>query len=180
MSMMKYLFILIGLVTSSHATANPIDADTTLGFKPKTSISVDYIPAENNMYGITIASYHHDRNYASWGFYLGYATSQEQDLDLIAPAEGYTQDNMWRFGLSYSLSQQFSFYGGAVSYTHETNFTTGMSNKMADAVPIWEEESNTDWGAEMGIRYMMDMGLMLGAGYNSATESAVLSIGYAM
>lgn len=178
--MLRCLIMLGALTASLNVMANQAEDDTSKLFKPKMSISLDYIPAENNMYGITLAPYHFDTDYSSWGYYIGYAASQEEDLALIKPAEGYTQDKMWRFGLSYSLTQQLSLYGGAVHYSLETHSTTGKTPKIVDGEPIWEKESDTSWGGELGIRYMMDMGLMLGVGYNTSTDSAVISIGYAM
>ncbi|AQS40646.1 Outer membrane protein beta-barrel domain [Shewanella psychrophila] len=178
--MTKYLIMLALLTTSIQAQANIPAEDPNPGFKPKIGITADYIPAINNMYGITLSPYHYDRDYAQWGYYIGYAKSSEEDMNLTSPSEGYTQDIMWRFGLSYSLTNNFSIYGGAASYTHETHFTNGKTPKIVDGKPIWEEESDSTWGGEVGLRYMMDSGLMLSTGYNSASESAVISIGWAM
>ncbi|BAJ04242.1 outer membrane beta-barrel protein [Shewanella violacea] len=178
--MTKYLMLLGLLAISLHASANQLSEESTPDFKAKVSISADYIPATNDMYGITIAPYHFDKNYNQWGYYLGYAQSTEDDISLIKPAEGYTQDTMWRFGLSYSLTTNFSIYSGASIYEHETHQTSGVAPKIVDGKPIWEETSDTTWGGELGLRYMMDTGLMLSTGYNSASESAVISVGWAM
>ncbi|NRB25633.1 outer membrane beta-barrel protein [Shewanella sp.] len=178
--MTKYLIMLVLLIASIQVHANIPAEDLNPGFKPKIGIAVDYIPAANNMYGITLSPYHFDRDYAQWGYYFGYAKSSKDDMNLISPAEGYSQDIMWRVGLSYSLTHSFSLYGGATSYTHEVHFTSGYSPRIIDGEPIWGEESDTSWGAEIGLRYIMDSGLMLSTGYNSASESAVISIGWAM
>ena len=178
--MKKYLLASGLFITSLTATANQLAPETDFAFKPKMSVSLDYIPAANNMYGVTFAPYHYDRDYANWGYYIGYAASQKDDMDVKEPGEGYTKDTMWRFGLSYSLTSNFSLYGGAVSYNHESHYTNNIVPFIVDGEPVWEEESDTSWGAEIGLRYMMDFGLMIGAGYNSASESAVISIGYAM
>jgi len=180
LQMTKYFLALGLMLTSLTATANQFTPEAESAFKPKMSVSLDYIPATNNMYGVTFAPYHYDRDYASWGYYIGYAASQKEDLNIPEPGEGYTKDTMWRFGLSYSLTSNFSLYGGAASYNHEAHYTSGKTPKIVDGEPIWKKESDTSWGAEVGLRYMMDFGLTIGAGYNSASESAVISIGYAM
>ncbi|WP_299795753.1 outer membrane beta-barrel protein [uncultured Shewanella sp.] len=178
--MKKYILASGLILTSLSATANQAASETAPTYKPKMSISLDYIPATNKMYGVTLAPYHYDKDYANWGYYIGYAASQKDDMDVPEPGEGYTKDTMWRFGLSYSLSSSFSIYGGAASYNHESHYTNNIVPFIIDGEPVWEEESDTSWGAEIGLRYMMDSGLMIGAGYNSASESAVISIGYAM
>ncbi|WP_076414132.1 hypothetical protein [Shewanella sp. UCD-KL12] len=178
--MTKYLFMLVLLATSSQAFANIPTEDPNPGFKPKIGLTADYVPAAIDMYGITLSPYHYDRDYAQWGYYIGYAKSSKDDMDVTEPAEGYTQDTLWRFGLSYSLTSNFSIYGGATSYNNESHYTSNIVPYIVDGEPVWEEEKETTWGGEIGVRYMMDFGLMLSTGYNSATETAVFSIGWAM
>ncbi|QFU25015.1 TonB-dependent receptor [Shewanella eurypsychrophilus] len=178
--MTKYLIMLVLLATSLQANANMPAEDPNPSFTPKISLTADYIPAAIDMYGITLAPYHHDRDYAQWGYYIGYAKSDKDHADITFPSESYTQDTMWRFGLSYSLTNNFSLYGGASSYNHETHYTSGKTPKIVDGEPIWEEESDTTWGGEVGLRYMMDFGLMISTGYNSASETAVFSLGWAI
>ena len=178
--MTKYLIMLVLLTASIQAHANIPVEDLNLGFKPKIGITVDYIPAVNNMYGITLSPYHYDRDYAHWGYYIGYAKSSEEDMHLTSPSEGYTQDTLWRFGLSYSLTHNFSIYGGATAYSNESRHTDGKTPKIVDGEPIWIEESDTTWGGEIGLRYMMDFGLMISTGYDTASESAVISVGWTM
>lgn len=178
--MTKYLIVLVFLATSLQANAIVPADDPYSGFAPKIGISIDYIPAANNMYGITLSPYHYDRDYAQWGYYIGYAKSSKEDMVFEGPSEGYTQDILWRFGLSYSLTSNVSIYGGATTYNHETHYTNNIMPLIVGGEPVWEEEKESTWGAEVGLRYMMDFGLLLSTGYNTATETAVISIGWVM
>ena len=141
---------------------------------PQTSISIDYIAADDALYGITLAPSHYDSDYANWGYYIGYAQSKKEDIEIEDPAEAYTQETLWRFGLSYSLTSNLSLYGGASAYTNN------ISPRIVDGKPNWETDKGTTWGADIGLRYILGKHFTLCAGYNSATDSAVLSLGYTM
>lgn len=145
---------------------------------PYTALMLDYIPGVDNLYGITIAPYHFDSNYQQWGYYLGYARSNEVDVTVPEPAQSYREDSLWRFGLSYSLTQDLSFYAGACSYISTTTYTSNISPKIVGGKPTWEETETETWGAEAGLRYRVTQYLIFSAGYNSSTESVSLSIGY--
>ena len=165
---------------SLNAMANDYSQDDTFKPTPTMAITVDYIPAAEDMYGITFAPRHYDKDYADWGYYIGYAQSKKEDVYVEPPGEAYTRDTLWRFGLSYSLTTDLSFYGGATAYTTEYSSTTNIVPYVVGAEPVWETDKDTTWGAEVGLRYVLGKHLNLGAGYNSATESAVFSIGYSM
>ncbi|QLE83729.1 TonB-dependent receptor [Shewanella sp. Scap07] len=179
--MIRTLIGLSAIACSLPALANTYtDDEDVLKRKPVMSVSVDYVPAANNMYGVTFAPYHYDPDYSNWGYYIGYARSKDEDLVVEEPGEAYSRETLWRFGLSYTLVDNFSVYGGATAYIYELHSTNNITPLCTDCKPVWEKEDDKTWGAEVGFRYMMDMGLMIGAGYNSATESAVISVGFAM
>ncbi|QYJ97598.1 porin family protein [Shewanella alkalitolerans] len=172
--MLKPLLGAVLLVGASPLLA----ADQTQGPSPKTAITLDYIPAESALYGITLAPSHYDRNYANWGYYLGYAQSQKRDIEVEAPSEAYSQDKLWRFGLSYGLTDSLSLYGGASAYTQEYSYTNNISPRIVDGKPTWETERETRWGGELGVRYRLGRHLVLGLGYDSGSQSAIFSLGY--
>lgn len=148
------------------------------GPSPRTAITLDYLAANSSLYGITLAPSHYDRNYANWGYYLGYAQSEKRDIAVEAPSEAYSQDKLWRFGLSYGLTDHLSLYGGASAYTHEYSYTNNISPRIVGGKPTWETERDTRWGGELGVRYRVGRHLVLGLGYDSASESALFSLGY--
>ncbi|MCG9721445.1 porin family protein [Shewanella sp. Isolate7] len=148
------------------------------GPSPRTAITLDYLAADSSLYGITLAPSHYDRNYANWGYYLGYAQSEKRDIAVEAPSEAYSQDKLWRFGLSYGLTDHLSLYGGASAYTHEYSYTNNISPRIVGGKPTWETERDTRWGGELGVRYRVGRHLVLGLGYDSASESALFSLGY--
>ena len=176
--MFKNLFSCFLVLFSSNLLAAALEEE--LKPKPRTSITLDYIAAENDLYGITLAPSHYDSNYANWGYYIGYAQSKKEDIEIEDPAEAYTQEILWRFGLSYSLTANLSLYGGASTYTNEYAYTNSISPRIVDGKPRWETDKDTTWGADIGLRYILGKHFTLGAGYNSATDSAVLSLGYTM
>ncbi|MGL4712877.1 MAG: TonB-dependent receptor, partial [Shewanella sp.] len=143
------------------------------------ALMLDYVPAANNLYGITLAPYHFDLNYQQWGYYLGYARSRETDIIVPEPAQSHRQESLFRLGLSYSLTADLSFYAGANTYISTVSYSKNISPKIVDGKPIWEENAENHWGAEAGLRYRVTEHLILSAGYSSSTESAMLSIGYA-
>jgi len=146
---------------------------------PYIALMLDYVPATDNLYGITLAPYHFDDNYQRWGYYLGYARSRETDIVVPEPALSHRQESLWRLGLSYSLTTDLSFYAGGSAYTSTTAYTNNISPRIAGGKPRWEEDKTTQWGAEAGLRYRITEHIILSAGYNSSTESTILSIGYA-
>ncbi|MGS0692987.1 TonB-dependent receptor [Shewanella sp. 0m-4] len=178
--MIRLLVASLVALFSLNAMANDYSQDDTFKPAPVMAITVDYIPAAEAMYGITVAPHHYDRDYADWGYYIGYAQSKKEDVYVEPPGEAYTRDTLWRFGLSYSLTSDLSLYGGAAAYTTEYSSTTNIVPYIVGTEPVWETDKNTTWGAEVGLRYVIGKRLILGAGYNSATESAVFSIGYSM
>lgn len=178
--MNKLLIASLISLTSLSALANDFSLEADTKPAPIMAITLDYIPAAEDMYGITFAPRHYDRDYANWGYYIGYAQSKKEDVYIEPPGEGYTQDSLWRFGLSYTLTSDLSIYGGAAAYTTEFSSTTNIVPYVVGAEPVWETDKDTTWGAEIGLRYVIGKHVMIGAGYNSATESAVISIGYSM
>ena len=178
--MTKRLLVCAMLLMSTNLHAANEAQDDTFKLAPKMTISIDYVPASNDMYGITLAPYHYDRDYSNWGYYIGYARSKDESFEVEEPGEAFTRETLWRFGLSYSLTRHFSVYGGASVYIAELHSTTNIMPLCTDCKPVWEKDDDKNWGGEVGLRYMTDMGLMIGAGYNTATESAVISIGFAM
>ncbi|GIU20555.1 porin family protein [Shewanella sp. MBTL60-007] len=178
--MTRYLIASLIALSPHSVIANDFNLEADTKPAPVMAITVDYIPAAEDMYGITLAPRHYDRDYADWGYYIGYAQSKKEDVYVEPPGEAYTQDSLWRFGISYSLTRDLSLYGGAAAYTTEYSSTTNIVPYVVGAEPVWETEKDTSWGAEVGLRYVIGKHLMLGAGYNSATESAVISIGYSM
>ncbi|MEZ9593984.1 TonB-dependent receptor [Shewanella sp. 10N.261.52.F9] len=178
--MIRLLLASLIACCSVNAMANDFSLETETKPAPVMAITLDYIPATEDMYGITFAPRHYDRDYANWGYYIGYAQSQKEDVYVEPPGEAYTKDSLWRFGLSYTLTTDLSIYGGAAAYTTEFSSTTNIVPYVVGAEPVWETDKDTTWGAEIGLRYVIGKHFMIGAGYNSATESAVISIGYSM
>jgi hypothetical protein len=178
--MTKYLIVSLLALMSTQVSANDFSFDEPILPKPVIALTLDYIPATSDMYGITIAPSHYDTNYANWGYYIGYARSKETDVIVEEPGEAHTKDTQWRFGLSYTLLPKLSLYGGAAAYSSEYTYTNNIVPLIVGGKPVWETDKDTTWGAEIGLRYVVGKHLSLGAGYNSATESAVFSIGYSM
>ncbi len=178
--MNKLLSTCLISLTSLNVLANDFSLEAETKPAPVMAITLDYIPAAEDMYGITFAPRHYDRDYADWGYYIGYAQSKKEDAYIEPPGEAYTQNSLWRFGLSYSLTADLSIYSGATAYTSEYSSTTNIVPYVVGAEPVWETDKDTTWGAEIGLRYVIGKHVMIGAGYNSATESAVISIGYSM
>ncbi|MGL5491023.1 MAG: TonB-dependent receptor [Shewanella sp.] len=185
----KFAYLSIGLLglcqplqaTEYNTTTNlivPKKSDETTN-TPYVALMLDYVPATDNLYGVTLAPYHFDDDYQRWGYYLGYARSRETDIVVPEPALSHRQESLWRLGLSYSLTTDLSFYAGGSAYISTTAYTNNISPRIVDGKPTWEEDKTTQWGAEAGLRYRITEHIMLSAGYNSSTESTVLSIGYA-
>lgn len=163
--------------TSNHLMMPDKSVERTT--TPYVALMLDYVPAEDNLYGITLAPYHFDDDYQRWGYYLGYARSRETDIEVPEPALSHRQESLWRLGLSYSLTNDFSIYAGGSLYISTTAYTNNISPRIIDGKPSWEEDKSKHWGAEAGLRYRLTEHVMLSAGYNSSTESTILSIGYA-
>ncbi|QQX80214.1 outer membrane beta-barrel protein [Shewanella sp. KX20019] len=178
--MTKYLLTCFITLCSFNALANDYSQDEPILPKATIGITLDYIPAIDDLYGVTITPSHHDTDYANWGYYIGYAQSKKDDYPIEEPGEAYTKSSLWRFGLSYPIAAGLSFYGGAAAYSHELSSTNNITPLIVGGEPVWETEKETTWGAEAGLRYVLGENFTLAAGYNSATESAVFSIGYTM
>lgn len=174
--MARYLLMLMVCFTFNAYAAITPNVDTS---RPTaTALSVDYVLSDNALYGITLAPYHYDPNYQDWGYYLGYAVSKQTDIPVEAPSESYHQDALWRAGVSYSFTNDLSFYIGASVLINATHFTNNISPRTVDGKPTWEVDKDKRWGGDIGLRYRLGKNLILGAGYNSSTQSALLSIGY--
>ncbi|MEI8601778.1 TonB-dependent receptor [Shewanella sp. PP-He15 brown] len=170
------------LQAAEYSTSKPLvmpDKSEKTANAPYIALMLDYVPAADNLYGITLAPYHFDNNYQQWGYYLGYARSRETDIIVPEPAQSFRQESLFRLGLSYSLTADLSFYAGGSGYISTVSYTNNISPKIVDGKPTWEEDKTTRWGAEAGLRYRITEHFILSAGYNSSTESTVLSIGYA-
>ncbi|GIU52389.1 MULTISPECIES: TonB-dependent receptor [Shewanella] len=181
---MKQFWLTIALTFSlvafsQHAQANTTDEEQN--FTPSVALLVDYIDTRGDMFGVTIAARHFDPDYADWGYYIGYAWGSEYDIEVPDPAgEGYAKEYMWRFGLSYSLTQDLSVYGGATVFIYEENTTDNIVPLIVGAEPVWERDRQKEWGAEVGIRYTFMEGFVIGAGYDTSAEAAIISIGFTM
>ncbi|WP_282166968.1 TonB-dependent receptor [Shewanella japonica] len=171
------LFTFSLVAYSQHAQASTEEPQQ---FKPSVALLVDYIDTRGDMFGVTIAAKHFDPDYADWGYYIGYAWGSEYDIDVTEPGEGYAKEYMWRFGLSYSLTQDLSVYAGASAFIYEENTTDNIVPLIVGAEPVWERERQKDWGAEVGLRYTIMNGFVIGAGYDTNSEAAVISIGVTM
>lgn len=168
------------LTTSFFANTAVADEDTAPAFKPAVALLVDYVATENGMWGVTLAPKHFDPDYSNWGYYIGYAWGDKYQLDVEEPAEANMEEYMWRLGVSYSLSQNLSIYGGATAYTYETNYTNNISPRDVNGKPRWESDRDREWGAEVGLHYNLYKGFVLGAGYDTRNKAAVISIGLTM
>ncbi|MBR9728612.1 TonB-dependent receptor [Shewanella intestini] len=178
---MKYYPLLIvsmccGLTLTDNAAAN----EQPQQFAPAVALLFDYVNTESDMYGITLAPRHYDPNYAAWGYYIGYVKGNKTNLHLPEPNEGYLKEYMWRFGLSYSLTENISLYGGATHYTYETNTTNNIVPLIEGAEPEWKQNNERHWGAEVGMRYRIAQKYMLGVGYDSYTQAAIISVGFTL
>ncbi len=142
-----------------------------------TALTLDYVAAEQALWGITLAPTHYDRAYPAWGYYAGFAWGPSDRLDLPDPAQGKVSQFLGRFGLSYGLTRSIYLYGGASYHLTETRQTNGIMPLCAECGPLWTEEKDYRWGAELGLRVNLGQHLVLGTGYNWATESAVISLG---
>ncbi|WP_153912930.1 TonB-dependent receptor [Shewanella sp. TC10] len=171
--------LFFSLVTFSQQAQANIDEEQQ-NFKPSVALLVDYIDTRGDMFGVTIASRHFDPSYADWGYYIGYAWGSEYDIEVPEPGEGYAKEYMWRFGLSYSLTQDLSVYGGATVFIYEENTTDNIVPLIVGAEPVWERDRQKEWGAEFGVRYTFMEGFVIGAGYDTGAEAAIISFGFTM
>ncbi|NKF52071.1 TonB-dependent receptor [Shewanella sp. WXL01] len=178
---MKYYSLVVALTLACLvAVPNAKANDDQQGYQPAVALLFDYVNTPSKMYGVTLAPRHYDRDYADWGYYIGYAKGQKTDLELQEPSEGYIQEYMWRFGVSYSMTEDFSIYFGATNYVYETNTTNNIVPLIEGGEPVWERSNDRYWGAEAGLRYRIANSFMIGAGYDTRTESAVISFGFTM
>ncbi|WP_220718175.1 outer membrane beta-barrel protein [Agarivorans litoreus] len=145
---------------------------------PWAAVFLDYQHPDQPMLGITVNVNHYDNNYPRWGYYLGYARSKEEDLGLEYPAEGKRGLTMVRLGLSYSLTNDLSIYGGGAMLEDTSEHTDGITQYCTDCQPKYHTNTERNWGAELGFRYAPTRHLVFGIGYNSVIESGVFSIGY--
>ncbi|MBY5921705.1 porin family protein [Ferrimonas balearica] len=141
------------------------------------ALTLDYIAAEQALWGVTLAPTHYDPAYPAWGYYAGFAWGPSERLDLPEPEQGKVSQYLGRFGLSYGLTQSIYLYGGATYHMTETRYTNGITPLCTDCGPVWTEDKDYTWGAELGLRLNLGQHLVIGAGYNWATESAVISLG---
>ncbi|MCC4833261.1 TonB-dependent receptor [Shewanella sp. 1_MG-2023] len=180
---MKKIWLAITFSISLVAFSQQAQANTTeegQQYTPSVALLVDYVDSRGDMFGVTIAAKHFDPDYADWGYYIGYAWGDKYDLDVPEPGEGYAKEYMWRFGLSYSLTQDLSVYGGATAYIYEENTTDNIVPFIVGGEPVWERSRNKEWGAEFGVRYNVTKGFVIGAGYDTSADAAIFSIGVTM
>ncbi|WP_394129162.1 TonB-dependent receptor [Shewanella maritima] len=180
---MKYAALLvatftIGSLFSADSQANTRLNSGTQNYAPSLGLMIDYVNTDSGMYGLTLAPKHYDPDFADWGYYIGYARGDKTDLEFSEPAEGHIQEYMWRFGVSYSLSQDFSVYTGATVYIYETNTTDGIMPLIVGGEPEWEQDKDKNWGAEFGMRYQLTKDFIISAGYDTRTEAAIISFGF--
>ncbi|GLS82985.1 hypothetical protein [Paraferrimonas haliotis] len=180
MKFVTAIVVIIGATLSTSAMANMptnMQTSTTKPDKPMfIALMADYYAAEQKMYGLTIAPHHYDWDYPNWGYYLGYAQSKQNKWQ----DDGVNfkrQDRMWRFGLSYSITAGLSVYGGAAYLQDITQEQSQIMPMMEGAEPQWFKSTDVKWGAETGLKYAFSQGWVIALGYNSATESTLLSIG---
>ncbi|WP_144211837.1 TonB-dependent receptor [Shewanella donghaensis] len=172
------IIMTFSLVTVSN-NAHAIVAEEQQ-FEPSVALLVDYIDTRGDMFGVTLAVKHFDPDYANWGYYVGYAWGSKYDLDVPEPGEGNAKEYMWRFGLSYSLTEDLSVYSGATAFIYEENTTNNIVHPIEGAEPVWERDRQKEWGVEFGIRYTIMNGFVIGAGYDTTSDAAVFSIGVTM
>lgn len=181
MSSITRICLFIGLIPLFIPNAQAKDwSDTPAGYKPDVALLVDYVDTNEGMWGLTLASRHFDPDYSNWGYYLGYVKGNKTHIAVPEPAESYMKEYMWRFGLSYSLSQDLSLYAGATAYTYETFYTNNIVHPIEGGEPVWESSRERDWGAEFGVRYQLFKGFVIGAGFDTQTESAIFSVGISL
>ncbi|WP_163935428.1 TonB-dependent receptor [Paraferrimonas sp. SM1919] len=133
------------------------------------------------MLGFTLAPYHFDQNYDNWGYYIGFARGKTEEVKNLGQHQsGESQHYRYRFGLSYSLTNNISIYGGAISDTRELDIKTRIAPFMVDASPIEvsKNDKDTQWGGEIGARIALDFGLAVSIGYNSISNGVIGGIGF--
>ncbi|MBY6186473.1 TonB-dependent receptor [Marinobacter hydrocarbonoclasticus] len=169
--------LLFVLFATSLGTAAPALANPTSGTPPYAALMVDYVAADQAMWGVTIAPTHYDRAYPDWGYYAGFAWGPSERLDLPEPEAGKVEQYMGRFGLSYEMVQGLYLTGGVSYWVKETHHTNGITPLCTDCTPVWTSKKDYTWGGELGLRYNLGQNLVIGVGYNWATESAMFSLG---
>ncbi|MBY5992530.1 outer membrane beta-barrel protein [Ferrimonas balearica] len=171
------LFSPLATAQFSLAPAQPGNAPEQTVISPYAALTLDYIPAQTDLWGVTLAPTHFDPNYPRWGYYAGYAWGRTENLNLPEPEQGEVSETMGRFGVSYGLTPAIHLYGGAAYHTTKTRYTDGKTQFCADCEPTWTTDKDYRWGAELGMRVNLGQHLVIGAGYNWASESAVISLG---
>ncbi|WP_161985198.1 outer membrane beta-barrel protein [Agarivorans sp. Toyoura001] len=171
------LVALVSACSTSAAIAVENNQESPTNY-PWAAAFLDYQDAVQPMIGLTVSVNHYDKQYPRWGYYLGVAKSKEDDLGLAAPAEGNRELTMLRLGVSYSLTNDLSLYGGGVLLENTTEYTDGITQYCTDCEPEWHTDTDKNWGGEVGFRYALTRHFVLGVGYNSTTEGGVFSIGY--
>lgn len=174
--LVKPSLTVVALTMSAHTVAQ--QQQETANAYPWAAVFLDYQHPDQPMIGLTVTVNHYDKNYPNWGYYLGYARSKEEDLGFEAPAEGKRDLTMLRLGVSYSLTNNLSLYGGGAMLEDTTEYTDGITQFCTDCKPEWHTDTNRGWGGEVGLRYALTRHLVFGIGYNSVTEGGVFSIGY--
>ncbi|MPW29481.1 outer membrane beta-barrel protein [Agarivorans sp. B2Z047] len=180
--LVKPSITVFALTMSAQAVAQQQQENTNA--YPWAAVFLDYQHPDQPMLGLTVAVNHYDKSYPNWGYYLGYGRSKEEDLGFEAPAEGKRDLTMFRLGVSYSLSNNLSVYGGGVMFENTTEYTDGIiefytdPDPDPDPKPEWHTDTKRNWGGEVGLRYALTRHLVFGIGYNSVTEGGVFSIGY--
>ncbi|WP_432459547.1 TonB-dependent receptor [Agarivorans sp. QJM3NY_25] len=146
--------------------------------QPWSAVYLDYLQVSEPMLGVTLSLNHYDRAYPNWGYYFGYAKSKQQSLLVSEPAEAQQDSTMLRLGLSYSLSHDFSIYGGGAMLERSIHYTSGITPMCRDCQPTWQTDIEKKWGAELGLRYAPSRHLIFSLGYNAISEGGVFGIGY--
>ncbi|SHH75993.1 hypothetical protein [Ferrimonas marina] len=164
------------LALPSHANIQP--RGDVLTRMPYVMLAADYFNMkEGDLWGITLAPHHYDPNYPDWGYYGGFAWGGSSSVPVEPPGEAETRRYMGRFGLSYRVVADLSFYGGVVRLSDELRYTSGITCLAIGCEPQWDVEKDHRWGAEFGARYALPGHIAVGIGYNTATESMMFTLG---
>jgi len=141
-------------------------------------ITLDYLATPQGGYGFTIAMKHFDDYYPNWGYYGGYARMDDHNLNYDRSESYDYQRNLFRLGISYSLTNDLHWYFGGVNALDKGTSQVQIVNPCVGCTPLPPETTyHNQWGGEIGFRYAY-RNLLLGIGYDSVTGVSMFSLGY--
>ncbi|WP_157378654.1 hypothetical protein [Aliagarivorans taiwanensis] len=165
-------FLALALCQSGFASA------TSDNYDPYVGLLIDYQLADQDMLGVTLAVSHFDRNFPRWGYYAGYARGKDEKIDHSDYDDYKIKNQMYRFGLSYSVHPRITAFGGPVLHQYSHHYRDKYTALCTDCEARSYHDKYKAWSGETGIRVNISDSVLLSASYNWAVDNVMLSIGF--